>query len=85
KIYRNGTLIATVPATQLWYNDTNVVPGVNYSYYVTAVNSVGESQPSNTVKATPTGAIPEFSSAWIAIITILSLLVVFRRRKVKKT
>ena len=85
KIYRNGTLIATVPATQLWYNDTNVIPGVNYSYYVTAVNSVGESQPSNTVKATPTGAIPEFSSVWIAVIAILSLLVVFRRRKVKKT
>ncbi len=85
KIYRNGTLIATVPADRLWYNDTNVVPGVNYSYYVTAVNSVGESQPSNTVKATPTGAIPEFSNAWIVVIAMLSLLVVFRRRKAKKT
>ncbi len=38
-IYRNGVLIATVPVTQLWYNDTNVVSGQTYTYYVTAVNT----------------------------------------------
>ena len=90
RIYRNGTLIATVPATQIWYNDTNVINGVNYSYYVTAVNSAGESQPSNKVEATPT-TIPKFSTVWIALIVIIilvaigSLVVVFRRRKNKQT
>ncbi len=54
KIYRNGTVIATVPANQLWYNDTSVKNGVTYIYYVTAVNSVGESEPSNTISAKPT-------------------------------
>lgn len=81
KIYRNGTLIETVPATQLWYNDTNIVPEVNYSYYVTAVNSVGESQPSNNVKATPTGTIPEFSGVWMAIIAIIALCMGITYRK----
>ena len=53
RVYRNGTLIATVQANQLWYNDSEVKNGVTYTYYVTAVNSVGESQPSNEVQVTP--------------------------------
>ncbi len=58
KIYRNGTVIATVPATQRWYNDSAVRNGQNYTYYVTAVNFVGEGDKSNTVKATPK-TVPE--------------------------
>ena len=85
RVYRNSTLIATVPGNQLWYNDTDVVPGVNYSYHVTAVKSAGESQPSNEVQATPSGPIPEFSSAWIAIIAMLSLFALIRRKKGKQT
>lgn len=46
-IYRNGTLIANVSSGQLWYNDTHVTPGVNYTYFVTAVNAAGESNGSN--------------------------------------
>ena len=88
KVYRNGTLIATVPADRLWYNDTNVTNGVTYTYYVTAVNSVGESEKSNEVQATPT-TIPKFSPVWMVLIVILivvatvSLVAVFRRRKSK--
>ena len=70
RIYRNGTLIATVPATQLWYNDTSVVNGVNYTYYVTAVNSVGESKPSNEINATPV-VISSFPTVWIVVIVII--------------
>jgi fibronectin type 3 domain-containing protein len=57
-IYRNGTIgsYALVPAGQLWYNDTNVFNGINYTYNVSAVNSVGEG-PNSTVSATPTPPI----------------------------
>ncbi len=55
KIYRNGSFFAMVPAVQQWFNDTSVVNGVTYSYYVTAVNSVGESNSSEEIKATPPG------------------------------
>ena len=87
KIYRNGTLIATVPATQLWYNDTNVVNGVNYTYYVTAVNSVGESKPSNEISAIPTAAF-KFLTIWIILIVIIivvamAALIVVHRMKGK--
>ena len=33
------------------YNDTHVASGVNYCYYVTAYNTVGESAPSGTSAA----------------------------------
>ncbi len=80
RIYRNGTLIATVPATQLWYNDTNVSNGITYTYYVTAVNSAGESEKSNEVSATPVGEVPEFSAAiWVALILLVSLFAIRRR------
>lgn len=36
------------------YNDTTVASGQTYYYAVTAVNSIGQSQPSNEVTATPT-------------------------------
>lgn len=81
-LYRNGTKIAEVPATQLYYNDTNVVNGVTYTYYVTAVNSVGESDKSNEVQATPSGEIPEITrGAIIIIVALLSLIIALRKRK----
>ncbi|MDD3097753.1 MAG: agmatine deiminase family protein, partial [Candidatus Cloacimonetes bacterium] len=51
----NSTPITTI--TGLSYNDTAVTNGNSYNYYVTAVFSGGESDPSNTVNATP-NAIP---------------------------
>ena len=81
KIYRNGALIATVPASQLWYNDTNVVNGQTYTYYVTAVNSVGESEKSNEVQATPSGSVPEFTPVGIIAVLLFVALVILMRRK----
>lgn len=49
KVYRDGgsTPIATV--TQPSYTDTTVTPDGTHTYYVTAVNSGGQSSPSNTI------------------------------------
>lgn len=61
KIYRGTSpggesWLATVASDVLSYADTTVTNGAPYSYYVTAVNIVGESGPSNEVSATPTPA-----------------------------
>ena len=48
-IYRNGTYYNSTYGTT--YNDT-IEYGVNYRYYVTAINSVGESLPSNEINQT---------------------------------
>ncbi|NPA75378.1 MAG: hypothetical protein GXO25_04780 [Euryarchaeota archaeon] len=81
RIYRNGVVIATVPAYQHDFNDTGVEGGQTYTYYVIAVNSVGGLFKSNTVQATPGGEVPEFSS-YAAVLVILSFVsvVVLRRR-----
>jgi hypothetical protein len=52
KIFRDASLLTTV--TGLSFSDTAVVNGTAYSYYLTAVYGGGESDPSNTVAATPT-------------------------------
>jgi fibronectin type 3 domain-containing protein len=54
-IYRNGTggNYDSVPAGQLWYNDTGVINGITYTYNVSAVNGVGEGPPSIGTNATP--------------------------------
>lgn len=53
KIFRNSALLTSLTGTN--YTDNAVVNGTLYSYYVTAVYSspAGESEPSNTVTATP--------------------------------
>ncbi|MEM3396987.1 MAG: fibronectin type III domain-containing protein [Thermoplasmata archaeon] len=48
----NKTLIATVDANTTTFVDTNITPGITYYYHVTAVNAIGESEPSNTVCVT---------------------------------
>ena len=53
RIYRNGVLIATVSPDTLYYNDTSVKNGVEYEYYITAINSYGESAKSNEVRGIP--------------------------------
>jgi len=79
RIYRNGKLIAEVPATQLWYNDTNVVNGQTYIYAVTAVNSAGESPRTAFGESTPEQTVPELSSiVWVAIIVLLVIMGVAR-------
>ncbi|HPT72822.1 MAG TPA: M6 family metalloprotease domain-containing protein, partial [Candidatus Cloacimonadota bacterium] len=53
KIYRNSTYLTT--QTGVAYDDTSVINGTTYTYYVTAVYSspTGESSATNTVSATP--------------------------------
>ena len=49
-VYRNSTKIATVSTTS--YSDTGLSASTEYSYYVVAYNSNGNSGNSNTAKAT---------------------------------
>ncbi|MHC1775527.1 MAG: beta strand repeat-containing protein [Lentimicrobium sp.] len=49
KIYRSGVLLNTIPIETIYFTDNDVVNGMTYSYYVTAVYTSGESLPSNTV------------------------------------
>ncbi|HOD18201.1 MAG TPA: M6 family metalloprotease domain-containing protein [Candidatus Cloacimonadota bacterium] len=51
KIYKRGTFLTTVSG--LNYTDNAVVNGVSYSYYLKAVYDGSESEPSNTVTASP--------------------------------
>ena len=58
KIYRGASsggeiYLISVSNTTTNYTDKHLVNGETYYYYVTAVNSVGESEPSNEVNATP--------------------------------
>jgi len=55
KIFRDSNLLATVSA--LAYTDDNVVNEISYSYYLNAVYSGGESDPTQSVSATPTSMI----------------------------
>jgi fibronectin type 3 domain-containing protein len=61
-IYRGTTqggekpLLESVPADSLAFTDSTVTNGQTYYYYVTAVNAIGESDPSNEVSATPSSA-----------------------------
>jgi titin len=54
-IYRNGTLLNTTSQSQLWYNDTDVMIGVTYTYSVSAGNSVGPGPLTGSVDAKPFG------------------------------
>jgi hypothetical protein len=52
-IYRDNSMINTELVIDTEYTDTDVVNGVTYEYYVTAVYDEGESDASNTAAATP--------------------------------
>jgi hypothetical protein len=56
KIYRNSIteVYDTVLSNQLWYNDTEVTNGMNYIYFVSAVNGIGEGPHSNEEIGCPT-------------------------------
>lgn len=51
----SGSLIDTVPANTLEYNDTSVTNGMDYYYSVKAVNAEGSSPASGEVTAMPLG------------------------------
>lgn len=48
-IYRNGSLLTTVPVTQTTYQDFNVFPGEFYNYEVVVENDLGQSYTSGDV------------------------------------
>ena len=77
RIYRNDILIAILPANVLWYNDTNVSNGNIYIYYVTAVNSVGESDRSNEVQAIPS-AISEITDTYFVVLLLLIFVTILQ-------
>lgn len=56
KIFRNSSLLTTV--TGLSYTDNAVENETSYSYYLKAVYTGGESDPTETVTAMPTAIIP---------------------------
>ncbi|MFO7659921.1 MAG: choice-of-anchor J domain-containing protein [Candidatus Cloacimonadaceae bacterium] len=60
KLFRNGYLIATLPASPRTYTDTNVLYGVTYQYYLTATYAapVGESVTSNHIYTSLLPAVP---------------------------
>ena len=47
------SLLATVGGTDRYYNDTDVSNGIEYDYYLIALNEYGESEPSNIVSGIP--------------------------------
>jgi uncharacterized membrane protein len=55
KIFRNSSLLTTV--TGLTYTDNAVVNETSYSYYLKAVYTGGESDPTATVNVTPTAVV----------------------------
>jgi len=50
-VYRNDAMLNTDPITDAYYDDLDVAEGA-YTYYVTALWHMGESDPSNSVTAT---------------------------------
>ncbi|AGB04610.1 putative protease [Aciduliprofundum sp. MAR08-339] len=73
KIYRgtsSGGESYLTETSSLSYNDTSVTNGQTYYYYVTAVNSAGESPASNEVSATPQ-APPSPSPSTLKILLVL--------------
>ncbi len=60
KVYRGGTLLATVAAPLTAYADITALNGTAYAYTVSAVNAVGESAVSASAAATP--AAPAFTA-----------------------
>ena len=58
-IIRNGVTVASVPASTTTYSDTNnVQPNTSYSYYVFAINTVGNYSASSNTQTVTTPAAP---------------------------
>lgn len=55
KVFRNSIMITPTPITLTSYEDSGLVNGTSYSYYITAIytDPAGESEASNTVIAIP--------------------------------
>ncbi|MHB8585632.1 MAG: fibronectin type III domain-containing protein [Thermoplasmatota archaeon] len=58
RIFRNNSATPLASTLAHEYNDTSVVNGVNYSYYVAAFTGAGQGPSTPTRSATPSGTIP---------------------------
>jgi hypothetical protein len=59
KVYRGGSLVATLGAAQTAYSDTGLSPATTYAYHVTALDAAtNESLASNTRSATTLASSP---------------------------
>lgn len=56
-VYKNDALIATLGATETSYQATTLVNGSSYTFYVKAVNEIGQSVPSDPITVIPYGDI----------------------------
>jgi len=63
RIYRNNTQLTQISGTLHTFNDNSVLSGSSYTYYITAVYSIGESVPSNSVIVT---FDTPFEAEWIS-------------------
>ncbi|OPY30917.1 MAG: Fibronectin type III domain protein [Methanomassiliicoccales archaeon PtaU1.Bin124] len=71
------TLLLTMESTNLQYNDTTVLNGKTYYYKVEAINSVGASEVSAVVSASPVGPAPTNNNDMLLIIiAVLAVAVV---------
>jgi fibronectin type 3 domain-containing protein len=80
------SLLITVGGV-LSYNDTSVVNGQTYYYMISAVNDVGEGDPSEAVSATPNvarGPSGDNSMLILAAIVILALIAIIIFAKMRK-
>jgi len=81
---KNYVKIGEVSADIYIYEDRNVVPGTTYYYYVTAVNSVGESARSQIVKVTTPVEFPwlwVFIGIIIAVVIVTTILTILIKKK----
>ena len=76
RIYRRTSttsfeVIKFLSSSSRQYNDTSVRNGINYYYYVTAVNPAGESPPSNIASATPCTLPTPPSISSLRLVTVM--------------
>ncbi len=75
KLSRNGTLIATLPAGTLTYNDSGLSPLTAYSYSLVATDGAGNSSAAATLSATTkTAKIGDLDGNGAVDITDLSIM-----------
>ena len=53
RIYRNGTFLVEIPASENYFNDTGLINGVVYKYQISSVNILGEGDLSDEFEAVP--------------------------------
>lgn len=58
-VYRDNSIINFTIVEDTTYVDTGVINNTTYHYYVTAIHSSGESEPSNVIEVTPLEIIVE--------------------------